>query len=231
MLELLLAAFAFVGTHLVLAGTPLRGMLVAKVGEGAYLIGYAIISLVTISWLSDAYKVAPYVETWGQLYVLQPVALVLMFLAFFLVVVGLTTPSPTLVGAEGLLDRENPVTGILRITRHPFLSGVTLWGLTHLIVNGDQAGLILFGSLVVLCVIGAYSIDAKRREKLGDKWSDFAAQTSVLPFGAIIQGRNWLSVVELGWWRILLAVLGFGAMLHFHGQLFGVSPIGAMMGG
>ncbi|MGI9330767.1 MAG: NnrU family protein [Gammaproteobacteria bacterium] len=231
MLELLLAALVFIGTHLGISGTPLRGILVAKVGEGPYLIGYAVISLVTISWLSDAYKAAPYVETWGQLYALQSVALVLMFVAFFLVVVGLTTPSPTLVGAEALLDKEKSVTGILRITRHPFLSGVALWGLTHLVVNGDLAGLILFGSLVLLCVIGAYSIDAKRREKLGDKWSDFAARTSVLPFGAIIQGRNWLSVAELGWWRILLAVVGFSAMLHFHGQLFGVSPIGALLRG
>ena len=228
MIELALAALLFVGTHLGIAGTPLRGHLVAWIGEGPYLIGYAVISLVTISLLSDAYKAAPYQETWGQLYALQPVALVLMFVAFLLVVVGLTTPSPTLVGAEALLNKEQPVTGILRVTRHPFLMGVSLWALTHLVVNGDVAGLILFGSLLVLCALGALSIDAKRRAKLGSQWTDFVGRTSVLPFGAILQGRNRLVWRELGWWRLLLATLGFGVMLYFHADLFGVSPVAAL---
>jgi uncharacterized membrane protein len=230
MVELLLAALFFVGTHLGIAGTPVRQAIVGKVGEGAYLIGYAVVSLVAISWMADAYKVAPYVETWGQVYALQPVALVLMLLAFFLVVVGLTTPSPTLVGAEGLLDREDAVRGILRVTRHPFLMGVALWALTHLVVNGDLAGLILFGAMLVLCVVGAFSIDQKRRQKMGDKWAAFAAQTSVVPFAAIFGGRSRLVVSELGWWRIVLALAGFAAMLHFHAGLFGVSPIAAIVG-
>mgnify|MGYP001816487183 FL=1 len=228
MMELLLFSTLFVGTHLGIAGTPLRGVIVSKAGEGAYLIGYAVISLLTLSWMVDAYKVAPYVETWGQLYSLQPIALGLMLVAFFLVVVGLTTPSPTLVGAEGLLDKDNAVRGILRITRHPFLMGVALWALTHLVVNGDVAGLILFGAMILLCVVGAYSIDQKRREKLGDKWSDFASQTSAIPFVAIIQGRNHLAIGELGWWRILLAIGGFLSMLMYHARLFGVSPLAAI---
>ena len=229
MLQLALAALAFVGTHLGLAGTPLRRLLVGLLGETGYLIGYAVVSLVTISWLADAYKVAPYLETWGQLYALQPLALVLMLFAFLFVVLGLTTPSPTLVGAEGLLDREAPVRGILRVTRHPFLTGVALWAATHLVVNGDLAALILFGSLLILCGAGAYSIDGKRAARLGDKWRGFAAQTSVIPFAAILAGRNRLVISELGWWRIALALAGFAAMLHFHVALFGVSPIAALL--
>jgi uncharacterized membrane protein len=228
MTQLLLASTFFVGTHLGLAGTPLRKLIVDKLGEGVFLVGYAVISLVAISWMADAYKVAPYVETWGQLYALQPIALLLMLVAFLLVVIGLTTPSPTLVGAEGLLDKAGAVRGILRITRHPFLMGVTLWALTHLVVNGDLAGLILFGSMTVLCVVGARSIDAKRRDKLGGKWNEFAAQTSVIPFAAIIQGRNCLAVRELGWWRILIALAAFVSMLAFHARLFGVSPVAVM---
>lgn len=228
MIELLFFSLLFVGTHLGIAGTPLRALIVSKTGEGVYLIAYAAISLLTISWMVDAYKVAPYMETWGQLYALQPVVLVLMFLAFLLVVIGLTTPSPTLVGAEGLLEKSDAVRGILRITRHPFLMGVTVWALTHLVVNGDLAALILFGAMMVLCLVGAFSIDQKRRAKLGDSWADFATQTSVMPFAAILQGRNRLAIGELGWWRILLAIAGFAAMLHFHAGLFGVSPITAV---
>ena len=77
MAELVLAAIFFLGTHLGIAGTPLRGALVSMVGERLYLGLYALLSLIAISWLADSYKLAPYVETWGQLYVLQPLALAL----------------------------------------------------------------------------------------------------------------------------------------------------------
>lgn len=231
MAELLLAAVFFLATHLGIAGTPMRGALVSILGERLYLGAYALLSLIAISWLADSYKVAPYVETWGQLYILQPLALALMLPAFLLVVIGLTTPSPTLVGAEGLLERENVTTGVLRITRHPFLMGTALWALTHLLVNGDVAALILFGSLLLLVVIGAYSIDGKRADKMGEQWDAFAAQTSVIPFVAIAQGRNRFELGELGWWRIVIAVAIFFATLHFHTGLFGVSPIASLIPG
>jgi len=228
MIELTLAALFFLGTHLGIAGTPVRGALVQVIGERGYLAGYAVLSLVAISWLADSYKLAPYVETWGQVYALQPLALVLMLPAFLLVVIGLTTPSPTLVGAESLLGKEHVVTGILRVTRHPFLMGVALWSLTHLLVNGDLASSILFGSLLLLALPGAYSIDAKRAATMGERWGDFAARTSVIPFVAIVQRRNQLVLAEIGWWRILLAVLVFGATLYFHMDLFGVAPIATL---
>ncbi len=228
MTELALAAIFFLVTHLGIAGTPIRGLLVRLVGERFYLIGYALLSLFAISWLADAYKVAPYVETWGQLYGLQSAALVLMLPAFLLVVVGLTTPSPTLVGAEGLLDKDDVVTGILRVTRHPFLMGVGLWALVHLVVNGDLASLMLFGSMFLLVSVGAFSIDTKRAMSMGEKWREFANQTSVIPFVAIAQGRNQFETGELGWWRIILAIVAYAAFMHFHADLFGVKPFGGL---
>jgi len=228
MIELTLAAIFFSGTHLGIAGTPLRDTLVKLLGERGYLLVYAALSLVAIAWLVDAYKIAPRIPTWGELYVLQPAALVLMLPAFLLVVIGLTTPSPTLVGAEGLLKRENVVTGILRVTRHPFLMGVALWAMVHLLVNGDLASLVFFSSLFVLVVAGARSIDAKRAARMGDEWTVFAAQTSILPFAAIVRGRNRFVVSEIGGWRILLSVGLYLAFLYFHPRLFGVSPVGAI---
>lgn len=228
MIELALAALFFAGTHLGISGTPLRGAIVGVIGERGFLVGYSLLSLVAIMWLADAFKAAPYVETWGQLYSLNWAALVLMLPAILLAVVGLTTPNPTLVGAEGVLNREHPVTGILRITRHPFLMGVALWAGVHLVVNGDVASLILFGSLLLIVVVGAYSIDAKRAAKLGAQWDAFARQTSVIPFAAILGGRNRLALGELGWWRILLGIAIFFIVLMYHARLFGVSPLGAM---
>ena len=56
------------------------------------------------------------------------------------VVIGLTTPNPTAVAQEGRVGQ--PPRGIVRITRHPFLTGVGLWALLHLISNGDVASLV-----------------------------------------------------------------------------------------
>jgi protein-S-isoprenylcysteine O-methyltransferase Ste14 len=39
--------------------------------------------------------------------------------------------------------------GIVRVTRHPFLIGVGLWAVVHLVANGDVASFIFFGAFAV----------------------------------------------------------------------------------
>ena len=114
---------------------------------------------------------------------------------------------------------------MLRITRHPFLWGVAVWALGHLLVNGERASLILFGSMFLLAVSGTASIDAKRRRALGSKWDAFAAQTSNIPFAAIVAGRQKLSLAEVGWWRILVAIVLWLALAWAHPLLFGVAAV------
>ena len=97
-------------------------------------------------------------------------AIAVLLVAVALVVIGLTTPSPTVTGGTGALDRDDAVRGILRVTRHPFLCGVALWAALHLILNGDAAALVLFGALLVLALIGPSSIDAKRQRAFGARW-------------------------------------------------------------
>jgi uncharacterized membrane protein len=155
----------------------------------------------------------------------EPVVLVLMAIAFLLVVIGMATPSPTSVGGESGLVGRDPARGILRVTRHPFLCGVALWALVHMTVNGDSASLVLFGALLVLAVAGPRSIDAKRRAALGPRWEPFAAATSVVPFAAIVQGRNRFVPSEIGWWRVGLSAVLYSAMLYVHRWLFGVPPL------
>jgi uncharacterized membrane protein len=92
-------------------------------------------------------------------------------------------------------------------------------------VNGDLASLILFGSLLILAVFGPASIDAKRRRKMGDAWDGFAAQTSAVPFAAIAAGRQSLKLGEIGWWRLGVAVIVWGALVFAHPLLFGVNPL------
>ncbi|MBW2422111.1 MAG: NnrU family protein [Deltaproteobacteria bacterium] len=222
MLSLLLASVFFVGIHLFVSGTSLRDVIVGKIGEQPYLGLFALLSLGGIVWMSMSYGRAPDVELWGQLDHLWWLALLLMVIAFLLAVIGITTPSPTSAGGEGLLEKEDAARGILRITRHPFLSGAAIWAATHLLVNGDLASLVFFGAFLVLTVSGPVAIDRKRARALGDDWERFAAVTSRLPFAAIAQGRNSLVLSELIGWRLALALVLLGAVYYFHDSIFGV---------
>ena len=224
MISLLLAALYFVSIHVFISGSRIRDRLVAIVGESGFMGLFSLLSLVGIIWLVQAYRAAPLVVLWVSPLWFRPVALLTTLLAFLLVVVGLTTPSPTATGGEGLLEDRDAARGILRITRHPFLVGVALWSATHLLASGDAAGTILFAAMLSLALLGPGLIDKKRARRFGDSWSGFAARTSVVPFAAIASGRNRLVWRELGFFRVTLALVLYGAVLALHGWAFGVSP-------
>ena len=226
MTSLFLAALFFIGIHLGLSGTTLRDRLVSAIGLRSYMVVFSLGSVAGMIWLVAAYKAAAYVPTWGQLEWWKPFAVALMLPAFLLVVIGLTTPNPTSVAQEALV--EQPPRGIVRITRHPFLIGVALWSGIHLIGNGDEASTLFFAALAVVAVAGTVSIDAKRRRTLGAAaWDRFASRTSIVPFAAIMAGRNQLMARELGWWRPASGVAAYALMLGGHAHLIGVSPFPA----
>jgi len=225
MASLIAAAIFFVGIHFLVSGSVLRDKIVFSIGEGRFRGVFSLLSLIGIIWLVRAYARAQYVQLWGELYSFRPFALILMLLAFFFVVLAFASPNPTAVGGEALLSASEPAKGIQRITRHPFLWGVALWSFTHLIVNGDVASALFFGSFLILAVGGPFSIDRKRKKAFGDAWNRFTSTTSNVPFMAVIQGRNSLRFGEIGWWRVILAVILYSVFLHFHRTFFGVSPL------
>jgi uncharacterized membrane protein len=222
MLNLIAASAYFLLIHFGVSGTKLRDALIARLGPGPYRGAFALASLVGLAWMIYAFRHAPAVELWGLLLGLRPLAYVLVFIAFLFVVIGVATPSPTRVGMESKLAQGPDVArGIVRITRHPFLWGVALWALVHLVVNGELAALVLFGSLLVLALGGTASIDAKRRRTFGEQWARFAAVTSAVPFAAIAAGRNRLgpALREIGLWRPLAATVVYAVVFYLHGRL------------
>lgn len=223
MANLIAAVVFFLGIHFGISGTSLRGRLVNLIGEKAFRGVFALTSIAGLIWLIRAYATAPYIRTWGRLLVLDTLAQPLMLVAVVFVVVGISTPSPTIAGMESQLTRGVQVRGITRITRHPFLWGVALWAFVHLVINGDVAAALVFGSLLLLAVVGTSSIDAKRRHAFGQRWENFSGETSNIPFAAILQRRNhfWPALREIGFVRPLIAVTVFVALFQLHGRLFG----------
>ena len=226
MTSLLAAATFFLLLHLLVSGTRLRDGLIARIGQGPYMGAFVLASFAGLGWLGFAFAQArgePWNAGayWSMTPATQTVQLGLQLLAMLFIVPGLMTPNPTSVRQEGALERPDVVKGMLRITRHPFLWGVAIWAAGHLTVNGDRAGIVLFGSMLFLALFGTASIDAKRKRALGASWDGFAAQTSNVPFAAILAGRQRLKLGEIGLLRLLAAVAIWAALAWGHPYLFG----------
>lgn len=182
MRDLFIAALFFLGTHLGIPNSPLRGQLVASIGERPYRILYAALALAALAWLVHAWKAAPFVPLWSPGPGLRLVPLVLMPLACLLFVCALTQRNPTAIGQAPDPDLSEPARGITRITRHPFLWAVAIWAIGHILANGDLAALVFFGSFAILALLGSMALDARCTEARLPGWGVFVQRTSNLPF-------------------------------------------------
>ena len=135
--------------------------------------------------------------------------------------------STTLAGGEASLRDAIPATGIITVTRHPFLWGVVLWAVSHLVVNGDAASIMMMGGLLVLAVGGMLHIDKKREARLGSDWGPIALTTSVVPFVAIATKRTLFDWAGIGWYRGGAALVLYVLMALGHEFVLGVRPFPA----
>lgn len=214
---LIVATAAFVLTHLV-SGTPLRPKLVAALGEWPYRGVYSGAAFLTLGAMIWAYIGVPREPLWPGLR-LVPIAV--MPFAFVLIACGYYR-NPTMVGADKLLQSDDPARGVIRITRHPIMWGVMLWAAAHVLARGDVKSLVFFGGLLLVAFLGTLSMD--RRKRANPDFVRFAALTSHIPFVAIAQGRNRLVWREIGWMRPVIGLAAFALFLAVHRWLFGVSP-------
>jgi uncharacterized membrane protein len=223
-LQYLLAAMVvFIAGHVVLASLPVRQGLIRALGEKGFRALFSVFALATLVWIIHAYGVAPRTEVWPADPMLNHVPLVVMPFACILMIAGLTTRSMTMVGGETMT--ETPASGILTITRHPFLWAVALWGLAHALANGDDASLVLFLGLALLGFLGMVHIDHRRERQLGAAWGPMALTTSVIPFRAAIQGRCKLDWAGIGWPRTLGGLALYAVLLFGHEWIAGVGAL------
>lgn len=221
MLKLLLAIAIFTAFH-VLPSTPLRPMLIAALGRRAFMVLFSAVSMLLLVWLYLVYKdTLPETFFWVTDTPLRIVTAALMLIAITLAILAFTEKPPVVLTGENVLARPGAVRGVLRITRHPLLWAIVLWGLLHMLNNADPPSWVFFGYMTALALGGTFIIDRRRKQLLAEKWDQIAGETSNLPFLAIITGRNQLVLGELSLWRIALAIVVWGIILIGHEHLFG----------
>lgn len=225
MIELAIAALAFIGFHLV-PSSPVRGLTVRRFGEAAYLIGFSTISLLTIIWLVVAFFDAPRgAPLWSPGPVWVWAQALLMLFALGLVTGGLGVQNPSAIGQGKAVARADISKGIFAITRHPVMWGAAIWGLTHIAAQPNLRGLLFFGAIVVVALLGSWRQEQRKAREWGEAWARWRAKTSFVPFAAILAGRNRLNFRAIGYHLLVAAVLLWVGLLHGHGWLFGVNVL------
>ncbi|KAA3622487.1 MAG: hypothetical protein DWQ08_12760 [Proteobacteria bacterium] len=170
----------FFAIHLVPWSIALRESLVSRMGLNGYKGVFSLIALVGVVLIVIGKGRAGFVPVWQPPPEFGHVTRLLVLIGFV------------------LLPAAHMKTNIKRFTRHPMLWGVVLWGVGHLLANGDKASMVLFGSFVVYSLAAMVSANAR------------GAQKSTVRYGI---GKD-LVVVAAG-------VVTYAALMLLHGTLFG----------
>ena len=161
-MKLLTIALAiFILTHLIPAFPALKQAVILKIGRPAYIAMFSAFSLVSLGLIIYAKSVAPFVHVY------EPAAWS-RHLALFLMVPA------TILGIASFLPGH-----IRKVTRIPIFYAVILWVAAHLMANGDQASVMLFGSLgayaIFSQVIKKYQVARDTDQTAVHYWADIAA--------------------------------------------------------
>jgi uncharacterized membrane protein len=87
-------------------------------------------------------------------------------------------------------------TGIIRITRHPQMVGQIIWCIAHTLWLGTSFMVITSIGLVLHHLFGVWHGDRRLLARYGTAFEAVKARTSVIPFLAIVQGKQSFSLVE-----------------------------------
>ncbi|QIE56825.1 NnrU family protein [Pikeienuella piscinae] len=185
MLTLALGFSLWSATHFLPSALPgLREWLIDAIGPQAYRGAFSLIvalSLVLIVW---GFRAAPFIPVydppaWGI-----HVNNVLMLFAVYLFGVG---------GAKGWLATK---------IRHPMLTGALVWSAAHLLANGDQASILLFGGMALWAIGMIWMINRRVGAWAPRKSAGTAAEIRL----------------------VLITILIYAVIAFTHGWLLGVRP-------
>lgn len=199
---LLAGAIGFVGSHFAMSH-PLRAPLVARLGDKGFQLLYTAVSLITFVLMVQGFQqVPPSTPFWAAGDGLWAVSTVLMLFASILLA-GSLIGNPALPVPEAAAKRIAVKTpgGVFRITRHPMMWSIALWGISHLLIAPRIETFILCGTMIILALVGSRLQDGKKFISMGDAWLHWQAHTSFIPFGRGLAFPGWIALIGgVGLW-------------------------------
>ena len=158
-----------------------RNYFVEKMGEAAYKGIYSLLSIIGFVLIVYGKGDSDFVEVWNPPVWTRHLTMLLVLVAML------------------LLSISQIPNNFKRVIKHPMLLAVTIWGLAHLLANGDLASMILFGGFVVFSVVKMITIE---------KHKPYVQPISVKPY-----------------WNFVSIIAGFmiyGLAMGFHRSIAGV---------
>lgn len=187
-----LALIAFAGTHLALGNPPLRDALVRRMGEKSFLFLFTAVAAVTFGTLAVVLATVggegPAGPALGRDPTARVVLATLSFVAFALSMAGIVNYARSAMRI--LTTRIHPPSGIERVTRHPFFVGFGLFAAMHAMLAPTLAVSVFFAGLALLTLVGILAQDRKLAARHGVPYAEYMAATSVVPFAALLRGRQ-----------------------------------------
>ena len=87
-------------------------------------------------------------------------------------------------------------TGIIRITRHPQMVGQVIWCIAHTLWLGTTFTIVTSIGLIAHHLFAVWHGDRRLANKYGEAFEKVKARTSIIPFKAVIDGRQTLKWQE-----------------------------------
>jgi uncharacterized membrane protein len=103
-------------------------------------------------------------------------------------------------------------TGIMRITRHPQLVGQLIWCIAHTLWIGTTFTLLTSIGLMAHHLFAFWHGDYRLQQRYGQDFEEIKTRTSIVPFQAILDGRQTLDLAEF-LRPAYVGVAGFVALL------------------
>lgn len=173
-------------THLLPSVAPaVRSNLAGKLGEGPYKGLFALDIVIALVLIVYGWKSATAAYVYTPPLFGSPVIHLLMLLALI------------------LFAASSAPTNIKRYIRHPQMMAVILWGVAHLLSNGDGRSVTLFGGLTAWAILEMVFIN--RRDGAWQKPESKPIAADLI--------------------TVVIGILLFTALLYFHRNLFGVAVL------
>ncbi len=234
--RVLLAWALFAGTHIGLAALPWRDGLTRRIGKQGFTTLYSLAAAATFAVLITTYAGAqtqgPAGLALGRTWLGVPLIALSVFGVVSMFAALMHYPaSAYAISAAG--QKPEP-RGFERITRHGFAIGLSLVGLAHAGLAAYMTGTVFFAALAVFGFVGSAHQDTKLLAREPDTHASFMEKSSLVPFAAILSGRNRLVLSELRPVSFALGLLAAWGLHLAHPAIFdhgGVYVIATVLGG
>ena len=185
MAMLVLGVLLFACVHFVSSLTQgFKSVAIGKIGEDGYKGIFSLALLSSFALMIFGWRSTVPTHVYIPPAALHQPALLLLALAFWLMAVS------------------QRASRLRLIVRHPQLAGVALWGASHLLLNGDSRGVVLFGGLAAWAICEMWAINRREGGWIKNETPTWSSEGISLLIAAIIIAvvvyiHPWLSGVPV----------------------------------